>query len=108
MVGAGIHAMREAIRKDSLRSTLPAGLAVSTDEIAAGFPLGVSGLPIAAALVTTDVQTVFVTALGVRVGHRIRASVAMKDSRYAGIAFAGVGPWLIAERLLTPVPPALS
>lgn len=114
LVGVGIHAIWEAIRgKDeaervsfgSLRSTMLAGLAISTDEIAAGFPLGVSGLPIAGVLITIAIQTIFVTALGIGIGNHVRASVAKKASRYAGIGagivFAALGLWLIAERLFT-------
>lgn len=121
LVSVGIHAIWEAIRGgaeaervsfDSMRSTVLAGLAISTDEIAAGFPLGVSGLPIAMVLVTIAAQTLFVTALGIGLGNRIRASVALRASRYAGIgagiAFAAVGIWLIAERLFTHVVAFLS
>jgi manganese efflux pump family protein len=111
LISVGVHAMREAMRGEgadsvsfgSLRSTVLAGLAISTDEIAAGFPMGVSGLPIAAVLATIAVQTLLVTALGVGLGNRVRASAAVSASRWAGIAagiaFAAVGLWLILERV---------
>jgi len=112
LVGIGIHAIREAIRDareaervsfGSLRSTILAGLSISTDEIAAGFPLGVSGLHIPVVLTTIAAQTLCVTAIGIGVGNRIRAGAAMSASRWAGvaagIAFAAVGLWLIGERM---------
>jgi putative Mn2+ efflux pump MntP len=121
LVGVGIHAIWEAVRGeeeservsfDTLRSTVLAGLAISTDEIAAGFPLGMSRLPIAAVLITIAIQTMIVSAIGIAVGNRIRASVAVRASRYAGIgagiAFAAVGFWLIAERLFTHVAASVS
>lgn len=112
LMGVGIHAVWEAIRGEdqaervsfgSMRSIVLAGLAISTDEIAAGFPLGVSGLPIGAVLITIAVQTMFFTALGIGVGNHVRANVAKKASRCAGIGagvvFAAVGVWLILERI---------
>jgi len=112
LIAVGLHAIREAVSGEaeeaghvsfgSLRSTLLAGVAISTDELAAGFPLGVSGLPVAMVLLVITVQTFLVTVFGVTVGNRVRAGVARGVSRYAGIAagvvFALVGIWLIAER----------
>jgi manganese efflux pump family protein len=112
LIAVGAHAVREALRGEkeveqisfgSARSLLLAGLAISTDELAAGFPLGVSGLPVPVVLITIGVQTVFVTLLGVAIGNRARRGLAASASRYAGvaagIAFALVGLWLIAGRL---------
>jgi putative Mn2+ efflux pump MntP len=112
LIVLGVHAIREAVRGEreaermslnSARSLLIAGLAISTDEIAAGFPLGVSGLPVAMVLVTIAMQTVMVTLVGVAVGNRVRSTLALSASRYAGIGagviFAAVGLWLIGERI---------
>jgi len=122
LIAIGIRAMREARRGEveevehisfrSWRATLAAGLAISTDELAAGFPLGASRLPVGMVLMTIVGQTLLVTLLGVAVGNRVRASMAQGVSRYAGmgagVAFTLVGLWLIAERLAPQVLPFLS
>jgi putative Mn2+ efflux pump MntP len=86
-----------------LRSFLPAGLAISTDELAIGFPLGASNLPIPVVLITIVCQTLLLAFLGVIAGNRVRAGLAQNASRYAGISagivFALVGLWLIVERV---------
>jgi putative Mn2+ efflux pump MntP len=112
LVGLAIHAVREAFRGEkevehisfsSFRSMLPAGLAISTDELAIGFPLGASGLPIPVVLITIVCQTLFLASVGVIVGNRVRSGLAQNASRYAGISagivFALVGLWLIVERI---------
>lgn len=116
LIGVGIHAIREAIRGEeevkqisfrSLRSTLAAGFAISIDELAIGFPLGASRLPVGIVLITIVCQTLLFAALGVTVGNRVRSGLALSASRYAGIAagvvFELVGLWLIAERVASHV-----
>lgn len=113
LVGLGIHSIREALRGEkevehisfsSFRSFLPAGLAISTDELAIGFPLGASDLPIPVVITTIACQTAILAYLGITVGNRVRAGLARNASRYAGIlagiVFALVGLWLIVERAL--------
>jgi len=115
LLGLGIHSFREAFRGkkekelehisfSSLRSFLSAGLAISTDELAIGFPLGASNLPIPAVLITIVCQTLLLASLGVIVGNRVRAGLAKNASRYAGIlagiVFVLVGMWLIVERVV--------
>ena len=110
LIGLGIHIIQEAVRGEeevkhvsfnSWKSSLAAGLAISTDELAIGFPLGTSKLPIPMTLMAITVQTVLITAVGVAFGNRVRSGLAVDVSRYAGIAagviFAIVGLWLIVE-----------
>jgi len=110
LIGVGIHAVREARQGEkevqdvsfrSWKSSLLAGLAISMDELAIGFPLGASRLPIGLTLAAIAVQTVFITAIGVAFGNRVRSGLALGVSRYAGIAagvvFVLVGVFLIAE-----------
>ena len=110
LIGIGFHAIREAMSGEegaegasfnSLRAAFAAGLAISTDELAIGFPLGASGLPIAGVLIAIALQTLVVTALGIAVGNRVGAALGRRASRYAGvaagIAFSAVGLWLILE-----------
>lgn len=113
LIGIGFHAIREAmvgeqgtegVSFNSLRASLVAGLAISTDELAIGFPLGASGLPIATVLIAIAVQTLLVTALGITIGNRVGSALGRRASRYAGVgagvAFSGVGLWLILEVVL--------
>lgn len=110
LIGIGFHAIREAMLGEegaegasfsSLRASFVTGLAISTDELAIGFPLGASGLPIATVLIAISVQTLFVTALGIAMGNRVGSVLGLRASRYAGvaagIAFSAVGLWLILE-----------
>ena len=80
LIGVGFHSIREAMRGEggtqgvsftSWQASLVAGLAISTDELAIGFPLGASGLPIATVLIVIAAQTLLVTALGIAVGNRV-------------------------------------
>jgi putative Mn2+ efflux pump MntP len=113
LIGIGFHAIHEATRGEegaegvsfsSFRASFVAGLAISTDELAIGFPLGASGLPIATVLIAITTQTLFVTALGIAVGNRVGSALGVRASRYAGvaagIAFSAVGLWLILEGVL--------
>ena len=113
LIGIGVHAIREAMLGEegtegvsfsSFRASFVSGLAISTDELAIGFPLGASGLPIATVLIAIAVQTLFVTALGIALGNRVGSALGRRASRYAGvaagIAFSAVGLWLIIEVFL--------
>lgn len=112
LIGIGIHVIREAaeveeltnISFSSLRSSFLAGLAISMDELAIGFPMGASRLPIAAVLIAIAVQALIVTSFGIVIGGRVGSDLSSRASRYAGISagvtFSFVGLWLIAERAL--------
>jgi|ERR1700694_1820420 len=113
LIGVGIHTIREAseVEKEikhisfgSVRASFLAGLAISTDELAIGFPMGASRLPIPTVLMAIALQAFLVTALGIAIGNRFGSGLGLRASRYAsiaaGIAFALVGLWLIVERVL--------
>jgi putative Mn2+ efflux pump MntP len=113
LIGIGIHTLRETLERDnetaslsfeSVRGTLLAGLGISTDEIAMGFPLGALGLPIVAVLTAIAVQAFFVTAAGILLGRRIGTALGRMASRIAGIvagvAFLLLGIYLLLERML--------
>ncbi len=108
----GLHALREAMRDSaefahvsfgSARTIAIAGLGVSMDEIAAGFPMGVAHLPVAAVLTTLAVQAFLMALAGIYIGARVGAMMGRLAERYAhviaGIAFCAVGAWLIAGAL---------
>lgn len=111
LIGLGIHVIREALEGKqelehgsfkSLRSSFLAGLAISSDELAIGFPMGASGLPIVTTLVAISVQALLITLLGITIGNRVGSGLGLRASRYVGIAagivFSLVGLWLIVDR----------
>jgi len=113
LIAVAVHAFREsfAVRDEaagmsfgSLRAAAIAGVGISMDELAVGFPLGAARLPIAQVLIAIGVQTFFVTAGGIMLGNRIGERLGRRASRYAGfaaaVAFCAVGLWLIAEALI--------
>ncbi len=114
LIGLGLHAFREAAEEgaeasqlsfDSLRAAIVAGIAISTDELAIGFPMGASGLPIGAVIMAIGIQTFAVTIVGIVLGARIGEAIGRRAIRLsgtiAGLAFTGVGIWLIAEPFLS-------
>jgi len=110
----GLHTVREARDRenegqrfalDSLRGIILAGLGISMDEIAIGFPLGALRLPIVAVLGAIAIQTFLVTAGGILVGRKISQRLGMQTSRLAGLAagaaFVLLGSYLILERIFS-------
>jgi len=121
LIGIGIHTLRETLERgdktpsvsfESLRGVLLAGVGISTDEIAMGFPLGALGLPIGAVLAAIAVQAFAVTVGGILIGRRVGVSLGMRASKIAGIAagvaFSLLGSYLLIERILLHHPSALS
>ena len=90
---------------DSLRGIILAGLGISMDEIAIGFPLGALRLPIVAVLGVMAIQTFLVTVGGILAGRKINQRLGMQTSRVAGLAagaaFLLLGGYLILERLFS-------
>ncbi|GAC1586667.1 MAG: hypothetical protein NVS3B28_10580 [Candidatus Velthaea sp.] len=113
LVALGINAFREAAEEGAdaarlsfatMRSAALAGVAISIDELAVGFPIGTSHLPVAGVIGAIGLQTFAVTIAGIALGRRIGRLVGARAVRIsgslAGTAFIGVGVWLIAERVL--------
>jgi len=113
LVGIGVHTLRETLANDgdagvlsleSVRGILLAGLGISTDEIAVGFPLGALGLPIVAVLAAIAVQAFFATVIGILTGRRIGTALGRRTSRIAGlaagVAFLLLGSYLLVERIV--------
>lgn len=114
LIAVGIHAFREAgeegedaskLSFDSIRGAALAGLAISTDELAVGFPMGTSGLPIPPLIFAIGLQALIATVAGVLFGRKVGSALGRSAIRVsgtvAGIAFAAVGLWLIVEQLLS-------
>jgi manganese efflux pump family protein len=110
----GLHTVREARDRenegqrfalDSLRGIILAGLGISVDEIAIGFPLGALRLPIGAVLGAIAIQTFLVTMGGILIGRKINQRLGKQTSQLVGIAagaaFLLLGSYLILERLFS-------
>lgn len=110
LIGLGVHAMREAgevieeaerLAFTTVRTMMLAGLAVSIDEIAVGFPLATENLPIVAILVAIAMQAFVFGYLGVSLGSRLGAIISHRAGLFAGVAFVLLGLWLIASHLMS-------
>jgi manganese efflux pump family protein len=114
LLAVGLHSVREARHReneeqrfalDSLRGIILAGLGISMDEIAIGFPLGALRLPIVAVLGAIAIQTFLVTMGGILIGRKINQRLGKQTSRFAGIAagaaFGLLGSYLILERIFS-------
>jgi len=75
------------------------GLSISLDELAIGFSLGLTGLPIAAVVVAIAVQTLVVSQLGMAIGDRLAERFRETLERIAGAALILLGLALLGEAL---------
>ncbi len=109
LIGLGVHAIREAaevveeaahLTFTTVRPMMLAGLAVSIDEIAVGFPLATEGLPIVWVLVAIAIQAFIFGYIGVLFGSRLGARFSRRAGVLAGIAFILLGLWLIVSHAL--------
>ncbi|GAA5186163.1 hypothetical protein GCM10023322_31810 [Rugosimonospora acidiphila] len=76
------------------------GLSISLDELAIGFGVGLSRLPVLPVIIAIGVQAFVAVQLGVRLGTRVSERLREAAERLAGIALIALGLLLIAERLL--------
>jgi manganese efflux pump family protein len=117
LIAVALHLAKEALEEGdetetlsftSLRTAALAGLGISMDELAIGFPMGTSGLPVPATIGAISVQTFLVTYLGIAAGTRLGEAFGRRTSRIAGLvaaaAFAMLGIYLIAQRFVPGLP----
>lgn len=111
LIAVGLHALREASEDEqeaeklnfaSPRAMILAGFAISTDELAVGFPLAVSGLPVFTTLVVVTAQAFLVAYAGVAFGRRLVRGAAKYAGVAAGVAFIALGLLLAIERVRAP------
>ncbi|MDQ6803444.1 MAG: manganese efflux pump MntP family protein [Actinomycetota bacterium] len=76
------------------------GVSISLDELAIGFTLGLLRLPAGLVIALIALQTVIVTQLGLRLGHRLSERLRDGAERLAGAALTALGIVLLAEKLL--------
>lgn len=81
-------------------SAIMLGLSISLDELAIGFTLGLLRLPVVLVIILIAAQTMAVTQAGLRLGSRLSEGFREGAERLAGVALAGLGAVLLAEKLL--------
>lgn len=106
----GLHTIREAFQHapDDKPPTFStpggialAGLGISADEIAIGFPLGTLHLPVIVVLTAIGLQTALVTSIGIIIGRSIAESLGRHAAKaatlIAGFAFVLLACYLAIE-----------
>ncbi len=117
LVGVAAYILKEAMEDEdeaaglsftSMRTAALAGFGISMDELAIGFPMGTSGLPIPQTIGAIAAQTLAVTYGGIVLGKRLGETFGRRTSRFAGIiaavAFGLLGIYLIAQRFVPGLP----
>jgi manganese efflux pump family protein len=98
----------ETISFTSIRAATLAGFGISMDELAIGFPMGTSGLPVPQTIAAIAIQTCIVTYVGIVAGTRLGKAFGLRTSRFAGLtaagAFALLGAYLITQRFIPALP----
>ena len=75
------------------------GIAISLDELAVGFSIGLIGLPLAVAVAWIAVQAFLAAQLGMRVGARIGEAVRERTEKAAGLLLLATAAGLLVLRL---------
>ena len=75
------------------------GISISLDELAVGFSIGLSSLPVTAVIVAIALQAFIAAQLGLALGAKIAERWRERAERLAGSALILLGIYLIAEQL---------
>jgi putative Mn2+ efflux pump MntP len=76
------------------------GLSISMDELAIGFSLGLTHLPLGPVIIAIGAQAFIAAQLGLALGSRISENLRERAEQLAAIVLIGLGLFLIAEKLL--------
>ncbi|MBO0841205.1 MAG: manganese efflux pump, partial [Sciscionella sp.] len=76
------------------------GISISLDELAIGFSLGLTHLPLLAVIIAIGGQALLAAQLGLQLGARIAERFREWAERLAGIVLIALGLFLLAERLV--------
>jgi putative Mn2+ efflux pump MntP len=76
------------------------GLSISLDELAIGFTLGLSRLPVPIVIVAIAVQAAVAAQLGLRLGARLSERSREVAEKVAGVALAALGIYLVIAQLV--------
>jgi putative Mn2+ efflux pump MntP len=79
---------------------LALGLSISLDELAIGFTLGLSGLPVPLVIGAIALQAAVAAQLGLRLGARLSERSRERAEKLAGAALAALGVYLLVSRLV--------
>ena len=75
------------------------GVSISLDELAIGFTLGLSSVPVVAAVVLIAAQAFLVSQVGFQVGGRVGERFREGAERLAGVVLIGLGGWLLVAKM---------
>jgi manganese efflux pump family protein len=75
------------------------GISISLDELAIGFTIGLTHLPVTAVIVAIALQAFLAAQLGLAIGTRIGERWRERAEQTAGIALAALGACLIIGQL---------
>jgi manganese efflux pump family protein len=75
------------------------GISISLDELAIGFSIGLSRLPVIAVIAAIALQAFAAAQLGLATGAKIAERWRERAERFAGIALVLLGIYLVAEHL---------
>jgi putative Mn2+ efflux pump MntP len=79
---------------------LALGLSISMDELAIGFTLGLTKLPVPVVIAAIAAQTAIAAQLGLRLGARLSERSRETAERIAGLALAALGVYLVVEQIV--------
>jgi manganese efflux pump family protein len=79
---------------------LALGISISMDELAIGFTIGLTHLPVTAVVIAIALQAFLAAQLGLSLGARVGERWPERAERAAGIALIMLGLYLIAEQLV--------
>ncbi|HZU12399.1 MAG TPA: manganese efflux pump [Chloroflexota bacterium] len=106
LLAVGLYTLYESFGDEEPEfrgATLPVllltALSVSLDELAAGFSLGLLGIPVALAIPLIAAQALLVTLLGTGLGARLGERVAHGAERLSGVTLSALALFLLAEHL---------
>jgi putative Mn2+ efflux pump MntP len=94
----------ERVRKrisENVLGLIGLGISISPDELAAGFGLGLAGIPIAAGFVAIGVQGVIASQAGLFVGARLGARFQQAAGRLAAVGLVLIGLYQLVEQFTT-------
>ena len=77
------------------------GVSISTDELAIGFSLGLTGLPVVPVIVAIGVLALVASQLGLALGALVSERFREHAEQVAGIALIALGCYLIVERAIS-------
>ena len=109
LIGLGIYALIEdeeaegaklaSLSAGSGLALIGLGVAVSVDELAMGFTIGLLHLSLVLAVILIGVQAFVFAQIGLRLGTRLGREASEWAERIAGIALIGLGILILAEQL---------